>query len=88
MSDEKVYTPDDVKELLKQLAQLVLELGLVDWNVLAQQDETPNVMSERVYTLVNASGMLGSLAMAAMGPVVTIFDGMVAAAIEAAGNEG
>lgn len=89
MSDEaKVYTPDDVHELMKQLAQVVVELGLVDWNELAQQDETPNVMSERVSTLVNGAGMLGSLAMAAQVPVMAIFDGMVAAAIQAAGDEG
>lgn len=85
-ADEKVYDADDVRVLLQSLAQNVIELGLVDWNELARQDETPNIMSERVATLVNGAGMLGNLAMAAMVPLVTVFDGMVAAAIEAAGS--
>lgn len=83
-SDEKEYTPESVQGVLKELAQNVLELGVVDWNDLAQQDDTPNIMAERVMTLVNGAGMLGNLAMAAMVPLVTVYDGMVAAAIGAA----
>lgn len=81
---EHEWTPDEVEALLKRLAQDVIELGTVDWGALIRSDEAPSSSCTRVSTLVNAAGMLGSLAMAAQVPVEDFFTGMVAAALEGA----
>lgn len=84
------WTPDQVAAELQTLAQVVVRLGTVDWVQLTNLDEAPSSGCTRVQTLVNASGMLGALAMAAMVTVEDFFTGMVAAALEgaAASNEG
>jgi hypothetical protein len=75
------WTPDDVDGELQRLATCVVRLGTVDYGDLVRQDETPATGHTRVTTLVNAAGMLGSLAMAAMVPMEDLFAGMVAAAL-------
>lgn len=79
------WTPDLVAAELQQLAGSIIRLGTVDWVALVTQDETPASGMTRVTTLVNAAGMLGSLAMAAQVTMDDLFTGMVAAAL--AGTE-
>lgn len=79
------HTPDEVDGMMQRLAQVVLELGTVDYGGLISQDETPATAQVRVTTLVNACGMLGSLAIAAQVPCMDFFDGLVAATL--AGSE-
>lgn len=78
------WTPDEVAAELQRLAQCVVRLGSVDFGSLISQDDAPSTGCTRVSTLVNAAGMLGSLAMAAQVPVEDFFTGMVAAALEGA----
>lgn len=78
------WTPDEVAAEMQKLAQVVVRLGSVDWVALTTQDGTPADGMTRVTTLVNASGMLCALAMAAQVTVDDVFTGMVAAALAGA----
>lgn len=78
------WTPDAVAAEMQLLAQIVVRLGTVDWVGLTTQDETPASGCTRVTTLITASGMLGSLAMAAQVTIEDLFTGMVAAALAGA----
>lgn len=78
------WTPDLVAKEFQSLAQVVVRLGTVDWVSLSAQDETPANWMTRVTTLVNAAGMLGSLAMAAQVTVEDLWSGMIAGALQGA----
>lgn len=87
MTDEvevEEWTPDLIAAEFQALARVVVRLGTVDWVAVTAQDETPANWMARVTTLVNASGMLGSLAMAAQVTVDDLWSGMIAGALEGA----
>lgn len=87
-ADLKVYTPDECQAVLQRLASAVIELGEVDWTALIPQDDTPAAGMVRVSTLVNACGMLGSLALQAQAPMQDFFDGLVAATLAGVAEQG
>lgn len=89
VSDEvevEEWTPDLIAKEFESLARCVVRLGTVDWVSVTAQDETPASWMQRVTTLVNASGMLGSLAMAAQVTVDDLWSGMIAGALQGASD--
>jgi hypothetical protein len=79
------WTLAELEAEFQALSQIVVRLGSVDWADVVRLDETPAAGVTRVTTLITASGMLGSLATAAMVTLDEFVTAIVAATLEGSG---